>query len=219
MSAGFRGAGVLPTPARASSSSRRKEGKMRSCSCRNGDVRKGVLAGALGGLAGAWVMNQYWAAVGKAEQRISERFSANSHGQKQTARRDESQQQQAQERDEAGDATQKAANKLFRAVFHRALTAQEKQIAGPLVHYSFGKLMGAAYGGAVEIVPQIRSNFGAGFATVLFIGVDELAVPALGFAAWPRSVKELPKHAEAWGAHLVYGATTELIRRALRAVW
>jgi putative membrane protein len=186
---------------------------MRRCCNRCGDVWKGALAGALGGLAGAWVMNQYWTAVGSAEQTLRAKFSSNGHGQQPEAEAANSEEQD----EDSGDATQKAANKLFKLLFNRPLTAKEKKIAGPLVHYSFGAVMGAAYGGAAKIVPRARSGFGAGFATALFLGVDEFAVPVSGLAQWPQSATELPKHAEAWGAHLVYGATTELVRRALRA--
>jgi putative membrane protein len=192
---------------------------MRGYSYRGDDVWKGVVAGALGGLAGAWLMNQYWIGVGKAEQELNARFSSNGHGPRQEAQTQEMKAGDSVDYDDSGDATQRAANKLFKAVFGRPLTADEKRIGGPIVHYGFGAVMGAVYGGAAETVPQVRSGFGAGFATALFVGMDELAVPALGFGRWPRSAAELPKHAEAWGAHLVYGATTELVRRVVRSAW
>ncbi len=54
------------------------------------------------------------------------------------------------------------------------------------------------------------------FGAALWLGADEVAVPLFGLSgppfAYPAST-----HASALAAHLVYGATADLVRRAVRA--
>lgn len=89
--------------------------------------------------------------------------------------------------------------------------------AGPIVHYAFGASMGALYSMAAEIYPEVTRGFGTGFGTALFAAGDELAVPLLGLAKGPKEYP-LSSHASAFAAHLIYGVTTESIRRASMAI-
>ena len=113
------------------------------------------------------------------------------------------------------NATQKAASAIAEALLHRRLTEQEKQMAGPAVHYLFGSSMGAAYGVLAELTPVSAAGWGLPFATALWVGADELAVPLLGLS---RAPTEYPasKHASAFASHLVYGLTTDVVRRIVR---
>jgi len=116
------------------------------------------------------------------------------------------------------DATMKAADALVAtATGGRHLSMEEKQKGGPVVHYAFGALMGGLYGGLAEYSSTVKSGFGTAFGGALFAGADLVAVPALKLSAppseWPASSLANPL-----AAHLVYGATTELLRRVLRAV-
>ncbi|QHN02522.1 DUF1440 domain-containing protein [Granulicella sp. WH15] len=99
----------------------------------------------------------------------------------------------------------------------RHLSLEEKQKDGPIVHYAFGALMGGLYGGLAEYSPLVRSGFGTSFGGVLFTGADLIAVPAFKLSGAPT---EFPASAYAtpFAAHIVYGATTELVRRIVRAV-
>jgi uncharacterized membrane protein YagU involved in acid resistance len=116
---------------------------------------------------------------------------------------------------EADDATMKTAEKISELVFHRQLSHQEKKKLGPVVHYAFGASTGALYGAIAEIVP--RATFGAGlpYGTAVFLGADEIAVPALGLSKPPR---EYPASTHLYGlaSHLVYGLSLEMVRRGLR---
>jgi putative membrane protein len=47
----------------------------------------------------------------------------------------------------------KTADRISEALQGRHLTKDEKKKAGSVVHYAFGALMGAVYGGSVEINP------------------------------------------------------------------
>jgi uncharacterized membrane protein YagU involved in acid resistance len=99
----------------------------------------------------------------------------------------------------------------------RHLSWEEKKIGGPIVHYAFGTLMGGLYGAAAEYSRVARLGNGTLFGTALFTGADMIAVPALNLSS---SSGEAPVSSLAtpYAAHLVYGATTEFVRRLVRGV-
>jgi putative membrane protein len=166
------------------------------------DLWKGILAGMAGGLVASWTMNQFQAGVKK----ISE---ASQQGQA-------SEQGQNSGQQESEDATMKVAETISETVADKKLTKEQKKKAGPVVHYAFGTLMGAAYGTASELDSRVRYGAGVPFGTALWIGADELAVPALGLAGSPKEIP-VSSHAQYLAAHVVYGLTTEMVRRAVRA--
>jgi uncharacterized membrane protein YagU involved in acid resistance len=168
------------------------------------NVSLGILAGMAGGLAAAWVMNDFMAGLGKKLQQSVQSKEQN-QGQ-------ETNQDQPKE-----DATMKAADAVAYAATGDHLSRAEKEKGGPLVHYAFGALTGALYGGLAEFSPTVTSGFGTGFGGILFSTADLLAVPALKLAPSPA---DQPASAQAspFAAHIVYGVTTELVRRTLRAL-
>lgn len=177
----------------------------------NKHVLRGILAGAGAGLAASWVMNVFMAGPG---EQLRESL------QTEEEKRQEQQQQQQQEQsgEPKEDATMKTADALVAgATGGRHLSMEEKQKGGPVVHYGFGALMGGLYGGLAEHSSAVRAGFGTAFGTVLFAGADLVAVPALHLSP---PVKESPPKtlATPFAAHLVYGLTTELLRRVFRAV-
>ena len=168
---------------------------------------KGLLAGAAAGLIAAWAMNQFQAAWSKASEQL-----------KSGEQKSQSQNSQSHEREdkheEKEDATMKAAGKLAQPALGRNLSKQEKKKAGPIVHYLFGTIAGAAYGLVGEYLPMARVGFGTVFGATLFLLADELAVPALGLSG---SATEAPLSSHLYGlsSHLVYGASAEGIRRGI----
>jgi hypothetical protein len=107
----------------------------------------------------------------------------------------------------------------FRAVQVRHWTKPEKKKGGPVVHYAFGTLMGAAYGATVEIAPSAKTLSGIPFGTILFAGADEVAVLALGLSK-SRAAYPIASHAYGLASHAVYGITAELVRRLIRSkIW
>jgi uncharacterized membrane protein YagU involved in acid resistance len=110
----------------------------------------------------------------------------------------------------------KAAGKIA-ALGGRQLSYEQKKKFGPVVHYSFGTLQGGAYGGIAELT-GMAGGFVPGliFGAALFVVADEIAVPALGLSSKPT---EFPVSSHLYGlaAHLVYGVSTEMARRGLRA--
>ena len=119
--------------------------------------------------------------------------------------------------EEKEDATMKTAGKLARAA-GTELTREQRGAASPFIHYGFGTAMGALWGVAMETSPRaIRRQrsplFGSVFGSALFLGADEVAVPALGLAGAPEKPSS---HLYAWASHLVYGLTAEFVRRQVR---
>jgi putative membrane protein len=154
-------------------------------------VSKGILAGAAAGLVGAWVMSKF-------QERAE---SEKPHHQK------------------SGDETApaKAANSVAVAVLDRPLANSEKAPAAVAAHYATGALSGAVYGAAAEILPVSCAGVGVPFGAVLWLIADEVAVPSLGLSKAPTQFP-LSTHADALAAHMVFGVTTEVTRRVVKAL-
>jgi putative membrane protein len=157
-------------------------------------IWKGVVAGAAGGLAGAWTMNQAQAAISKLKK----------------------QEPSAESRGEAEDATMKAADKIISMPSGRHLSREQKKIGGPIVHYAFGAAMGAAYGAITDPLLRLGPAAGLIFGSALFVGADEIGVPLAGLSG-PPAETPISTHLAALAAHLVYGVTADLVRRGVRA--
>jgi len=173
-------------------------------------VVRGALAGVAGGLAASWMMNVFMSTLGG---KITESLMTD----EQKAQKSEQQEQARARQEPEEDATMKAAEGIVHTVTRRQhLSHEERKKAGPVVHYAFGALAGGLYGGLAECTDWTSLGFGTVFGTLLFFGADLIGVPALGFGP---SLTEQPVATQATplAAHLVYGATTDLVRRAIRA--
>ncbi|HWR50742.1 MAG TPA: DUF1440 domain-containing protein [Bryobacteraceae bacterium] len=168
-------------------------------------VSRGLIAGSCGGLAGAWCMNQFqsaWSRVSKAVRSQKDEQSSEFAGGQSSQR-------------QSDPATVQAAARLVHGVFGRDLTPKEKKVADPVMHYSFGTVTGAAYGIAAEVVPEAAAGAGLPFGAAVWLGADEIAVPALGLSK-PAWESPLSTHVYALASHFVYGLTAELTRRSVR---
>jgi hypothetical protein len=174
------------------------------------DIARGVLLGAAAGLFAGWAMVQFqklWA--------YSQEELAGHQKDSETPKHRQAAQQEQQQQEDSDDATQKLANKISQATIDRDLTKQEKAVAGPALHYGFSAIMGAMYGGLAEVTDVTTAGFGTFFGTLLFLGADEVAVPALKLSPPPHKVSP-DKHLYGWISHLVYGASLEGARRGLQ---
>jgi putative membrane protein len=172
---------------------------------------RGIVAGIAGGLVASLVMNEFMAGPGRKLQESMQSSSSrkSSHQQSRDA-------QQKQDDSDQEDATMRAADAAVNVVTGgRHLSHEAKEKGGPIVHYSFGALMGAIYGGLSEYLRVTTAGFGTVFGGALFAGADLIAVPALKLSGAPT---EQPPSALAtpFAAHLVYGVTTETVRRLMR---
>jgi uncharacterized membrane protein YagU involved in acid resistance len=152
------------------------------------NLRKGLLAGAVGGLIACFAMNQFHSA---------------------------SQNLESSDQDKQEDSTVKTASAVSQRLFHHDLTSQQKKIAGPAVHYGFGASIATFYGAAVELLPVLRTGWGMPFGVAVWLGAHVITVPALGLSE-PVTRSTPRREAIEFGAHLVYGAVVESIRRLLR---
>jgi hypothetical protein len=153
-------------------------------------MAKSIWSGALAGMAGG-LAGAF--VMGLASSRLSKLLGANGQG-------------------GGPDATVLAAERLL----GRKLTPQERPIASQLMHYGFGAAMGALYGAARAAGCARGAGAGLGFGAAVYLGAHGMAVPRLGLAESPLDVP-LPNEAAELAAHLVYGAVTDGVRRALLA--
>ena len=149
---------------------------------------KGLLAGAAGGLIASFAMGQFSSLVLK---------GAN------------------QSQPDKEDSTVKAASAISRTIFHHELTADQKKVAGPIVHYAFGTTTAALYGVLVELRPSTRLGWGLPFGAAVWLGAHVITVPALGLSE-PVTRSSPAAEAREFAAHLIYGAVAEGLRRLLR---
>jgi putative membrane protein len=113
------------------------------------------------------------------------------------------------------DSTVKTARIISRRVFHRELPEEQKERAGLAVHYAFGSTVGALYGALCEVVPALARGAGLPFGTAVWLGANEIAVPAFRLGKPPTRVP-LSEHVFSLATHFVYGLTTDTVRRLIR---
>ena len=164
-----------------------------------------MIAGALGGCAGTWAMNyaqRWWTrAMGEAPPESA----AGKHDAREW-----------QERSEGQNSNELAAQAIARPLLGRRLTDDELAIAAMLVHYSFGSIAGALYGGWIERNGRSRFRSGLGLAAALWITADEVAMPLLSLSE-PTTRRPFEMHLQSFVAHVVYGVVAERVRSGVRS--
>ena len=154
---------------------------------RIGKVLRGALAGLVAGVAASFVMDAFQAAT----------TALNSDG---------------DEGEQSEPATQKAADGIALALTGEEVPASNKALAGQVVHYALGTGLGIAYGIAAEFRPAMTTGLGTAFGFGTATLLDEGAVPALGLGEAPWKA-DLATNLYSYASHLVFGTTTELVRR------
>ncbi len=159
------------------------------------DIVKGAIAGLIGGLVASFVMGEFQTLV-----------SALSEEEKKPKKKKEDE-----------PANVKTAEAISENVFDHQLKKSEKEPAGEAVHYAMGATSGLIYGIASEIAPVTTVGLGIPFGAAVWLAADDVIIPALGLA---KSATEYPlsTHAYALSSHLVYGLTTDLVRRGVRSL-
>jgi hypothetical protein len=159
------------------------------------------LAGLAGGLAGAFAMEHLQRALGK----LSPDIGGAPGGGGQQYRKPQSE-----------PSTYKAADVAARATTGAPLPAEYKPAAGSLVHYAFAGTLGAIYGAATAQDRNVAAGAGLPFGAAVWIAADELGMPLVGLAKPPTDYP-LKDHATTFASHLVFGATTDAVRRLVLA--
>ncbi|HEY7169899.1 MAG TPA: DUF1440 domain-containing protein [Vicinamibacterales bacterium] len=169
------------------------------------DVTKGAVAGIIGGLVGTYAMSEFqgwWSRAVRGEQPQS---SGGDHDARDW-----------QELAEDANANELAAQTAARVTIGRPLDREELSVAAPAVHYTFGAMLGGFYGAMAENTPGVRALSGAAYGSAVWAAADEIAMPALGLSN-PGDVQPFARHFHSFAAHIVFGVTTELVRRGVRA--
>jgi ferric-dicitrate binding protein FerR (iron transport regulator) len=165
----------------------------------------GLVAGIIGGVVATWVLDNYQRGAAAAT-----REGEKAAGLDPVLSRQQEEQQKGHQR-----AHGEVAERVTRAISGTGLSSRQRRQAAPYVHYAVGAIAGGIYGFSVEIVPMVRTGYGTGYASLLFLGGQELLVPGLDLGPAPQKT---PSAVQAGGlsAHMVYGATLETVRRLLR---
>jgi putative membrane protein len=196
-------------------STRLKKKYKRRSEDNEGEVLKGLAAGIVGGLVASWTMNQFqalWSRLAAGEERSHGAQSMQQGSPEHGIGREL---QERGEDDEQDTAPARLAQAISVSVFDRELTKREKELAGTAFHYAMGTTSGALYGAVAEIVPEVKTGAGLPFGAFIWLTADEGLIPAVGLSKSPTEYP-LSIHAYALASHLVYGLTTELVRRAVR---
>jgi uncharacterized membrane protein YagU involved in acid resistance len=131
---------------------------------------------------------------------------------------EENERQAIQDEGPKEDATMRTADAVVSTVTGgEHLSWEARQKGGPIVHYAFGSTVGALYGVLAEIWPGVKAGFGTTFGTAVFATADLIGVPVLKLGPSPDE-QPIKAQTSPLAAHLVYGISTELVRRATRAL-
>lgn len=179
------------------------------------NIYKGLAAGVAGGLVGSLAMNQFQELWGKLMENEERPHGAQSlqQGSPEHGIGRELAERGVDEPDD--NAAVRTGNAVSEFVLDHHLTKSEKEKAGAIAHYAMGVTSGAIYGAVAEVMPAATVAEGLPFGAAVWLIADEGVVPAAGLSRNPTDYP-LSIHAYAFASHLVYGLTTELVRRAVR---
>jgi hypothetical protein len=180
---------------------------------RKPSVLRAIATGVAAGLTATLIMDQFQTLTA-ASQKAAEKQVKLAHGESPLRIEHEQEQKEKHAAQQEGS-TEIVARKIAAATGSQ-LADEDKKKAGQVVHYVFGTLMGVVYAVSAELLPDITGS-GAAFGTLLFLGADEVAVPA--FQLSPPPTETAPTdHLQHWAAHIVYGGSLELIRSLVRRI-
>ena len=165
------------------------------------DVAIQVAAGLAGGLVAAFAMERFQRALG----RISPDLGGARGGGGQQYRTPQSE-----------PSTYGAADAIARGTTGHGIPNAEKPAAGAAIHYAFGGAVGAIYGAAAARTPEITAWGGVPFGATVWLIADEMGMPVTGLAK-PPTAYPVQDHATSLASHLLYGATTDAVRRLVVA--
>lgn len=173
---------------------RRKQGKAATEQA----VWKCILAGAAAGLTGGWTMSQF----SRLWNRTLPPSRANTSGASDLYSPQE------------WDSISRSAEWVAVPFVSRKLSSHETRIGSAIVHYAVAGAAGALYGTLAHPVPSMEKFRGMGFGIASWILGDEIVMPALGLTE-KSSTYSLRMRANAFGEHLVYAFTVNLVYRRL----
>ncbi len=106
---------------------------------------------------------------------------------------------------------------LINRLTSRPLTEAEEQVSVQAIHWVFGALAGGIYGALAEYQPMVTGRIGVNFGLTLCGITHVYALPFMGLTESPGN-QPAREHASELVTHVMYGVTTELVRRLAREV-
>ena len=180
-----------------------------------GELWKGLVAGVAGGIVASWTMNQFQSAWGKITEGVERPHGAQSL-QQGTPNHGVARELQERGSDDSDDnAAVRAGTAVAELITDKKLTKGEKEVAGAVAHYAMGVVSGGIYGMAAELAPGATVGAGLPFGAAIWVVADEAIVPAAGLSKAPTEYP-LSIHLYALASHLVFGVSTEAVRRTVR---
>jgi uncharacterized membrane protein YagU involved in acid resistance len=173
-------------------------------------VLRGIIAGATAGIAATLIMDQFFKLTSTGQKAVEKQIKLAQGESPWEIAHEQVQYEQLGAQQE--DSTEIVARKIAKAT-GKTLNKEQKKTAGRAVHYTFGTLMGVVYGVSAELIPEATTGAGTAFGTLLYLGADEVAVPALQLSPAQVPATDRLQH---WAAHVVYGGSLELVRSLVR---
>ena len=190
----------------------------------NDGIGRALARGVLASVAGILAMDLYSRAMKKVEQKSSSSEKTRERKQKTAKKKangalrrleDISLVGRTNKKDEP--ATVAVGRIAYERLRGRRPTRQKGAQLGKAVHWGYGLAMGGLWGLLERRIAEGDLKAGLGYGAALWLLGDELAVPLLGLAKGPTA--HPPRvHAQALGAHLVYGLTTGAATKILQRV-
>jgi putative membrane protein len=175
--------------------------RQRSGARDNQDLLINVVGGIAGGLVASCAMEWFQRALGKFSPDLGGVPGAGG---------------QQYRRPQSEPATYAAADRLAEATTGQPVPPASKPLAASAIHYAFGGAVGAIYGAAAARTPDITTGGGLPFGASVWLMADELGMPLMGLAKSPEQYP-VSDHAVTFASHLLFGATTEAVRRMVVA--
>ena len=108
--------------------------------------------------------------------------------------------------------TIKAADTLAMATTGEPVTQKYREVAGSVVHYATGAVLGGLYGALTHERPEAALGLGVPFGLATMLVVDDVAVQAFGWGPAPQDTP-VATHGYSAASHAVFGLVVECVRR------
>lgn len=152
------------------------------------NTTKKLLKGAVAGAAGVWVMDRLtWYMYRNEDPKAYK--------------------QEKKAQVDGKYAAHAAAEKMLGGL-SKNLSDKQFYAAGKVIHYALGMLPGAMYAAYRHRLKGLSAGSGLLYGLGLFIVVDEVVAPLLGFTSGPKAYP-WQAHARGLAGHLALGATTD----------
>ena len=182
----------------------------------HGDLKRGALSGAIGGIAGAFAMDVFgvlWT-TGRRCHPSRQAVSVSRQGHDPA---DEAAIQARQHQADPDRAASTAIAERMARVAGIRLSRRQRAMAGRAIPYLYGTVAGATYGTLAAYVPAVQSGAGILFGLALWVGEVGIGFPLLGLTNG-RAKYSLGEHVFSGVSHIVFGVVAEAARKVTAGV-